>query len=168
MELGCGFGRITKLLLTRYSQIQEYFAVDLSPHQIENTKTYLDSIIFLHKGLEFQVSNIQSFKSEKKYDLVILSEVLMHILPSEIDSVIGNSVSLSNKHIINIDWFEEVLPQKIAPHNFIHPYELLYKEYSEVSSVQRIPIRRKKIFGSIDTRQSIFHVILDNILNHLE
>jgi hypothetical protein len=68
----------------------------------------------------------------------------MHILPSEIDSVIGNLVSLSNKHIINIDWFEEVLAKKIVPHNFIHPYELLYKEYSEVSSVQRIPIRRKK------------------------
>jgi trans-aconitate methyltransferase len=161
LELGCGFGRITKLLLTRYSEIQEYLAVDLSPHQIENAKTYLDSISFLHKGLEFQVSNIQSFKSEKKYDLVILSEVLMHILPSEIDSVIGKLVSLSNKHIINIDWFEEALPQKIASHNFIHPYELLYKKYSEVSSVQRISIRRKKIFGSIDTRQSIFHVRLD-------
>jgi len=117
LELGCGFGRITKLSLTRYSEIQEYLALDLSPQQRENAKTYLDSISFLHKGLEFQVSNIQSFKSEKKYDLVILSEVLMHILPSEIDSVIGKLVSLSNKHIINIDWFEEAPPQKIAPHN---------------------------------------------------
>lgn len=125
MELGCEFCRITKLLLTRYSEIQEYLAVDLSVHQIENTKTYLDSIIFLHKGLDFQVYNIQSFKSEKKYDLVILSEVLMHILPSEIDSIIGTLVSLSNKHIINIYWFEETLPEKIATHNFIHPYELL-------------------------------------------
>lgn len=125
LELGCGFGRLTKLLLTRYSEIHEYVAVDLSVHQIENTKSYLYSIIFLHKGLEFQVSNIQSFKSEKKYDLVILSEVLMHILPSEIDSIIGTLVSLSNKHIINIYWFEETLPEKIAPHDFIHPYELL-------------------------------------------
>lgn len=63
-------------MLTRYSEIQEYLAVDLSPHQIANAKTYLDSIIFLHKELEFQVSNIQSFKSEKKY---FLSEVLMYI-----------------------------------------------------------------------------------------
>ncbi|MGE5706479.1 MAG: hypothetical protein ACM3XP_07170 [Nitrososphaerales archaeon] len=50
---------------------------------------------------------------------------------------------MSNKHIINIDWFE-ALPQKIAPHNLIHPYELLYKKYSEASSVQPIHIRRKK------------------------
>ena len=127
-------------MLTRYSEIQEYLAADLSVHQIENAKTYLDSIIFLHKGLEFQVSNTQSFKSDKKYDLVILSEVLMHILPSEIESVIGKFVPLSNKHIINIDWFEETLPQKIAPHNFIYSYEILCKKYSEVSSVQRIPI----------------------------
>jgi len=76
LEWGCGFGRITKLMLTRYSEIQEYLAVDLSPHQIANAKTYLDSIIFLHKELEFQVSNIQSFKSEKKY---FLCEVLMYI-----------------------------------------------------------------------------------------
>lgn len=86
LEWGRGFGRITKLMLTRYSEIQEYLAVDLSPHQIENAKTYLDSIIFLDKELENQVSNTQSFKSEKKYDL---SEVLMYILPSEIDSVVG-------------------------------------------------------------------------------
>ena len=118
-----------------YSEIQEYLAADLSVHQIENAKTYLDSIFFLHKGLEFQVSNIQSFKSDKKYDLVILSEVLMHILPSEIESIIGKLVPLSNKHIINIDWFEERLPQKIAPHNFIYSYEILCKKYSEVSSV---------------------------------
>lgn len=54
---------------------------------MENAKTYLDSIIFLHKELEFQVSNIQSFKSEKKYDL---SEVLMYILPSEMTRLSEN------------------------------------------------------------------------------
>lgn len=61
--------------------------MDLSPHQIENAKTYLDSIIFLHKELENQVSNTQSFKSEKKYDL---SEVLMYILPSEMTRLSEN------------------------------------------------------------------------------
>ena len=41
LELGCGFGRITKLLLTNYPGIKEYLAVDLSPHQIENAKKYV-------------------------------------------------------------------------------------------------------------------------------
>jgi len=35
LEVGCGFGRITKLLLSNFSNIQEYIAIDLSPDQIE-------------------------------------------------------------------------------------------------------------------------------------
>ena len=44
LELGCGFGRITKLLLTNYNNITEYLAIDISPHQIENAKILLSSI----------------------------------------------------------------------------------------------------------------------------
>ena len=43
LELGCGFGRITKLLLTNYDNITEYLAVDISPDQIENAKTLISS-----------------------------------------------------------------------------------------------------------------------------
>ena len=101
LELGCGYGRITKLLLTKFpTLIKEYFAVDLSPHQIENAKKYVDSN---NDKLIFSVSDIQSFDTNKKYDLVILSEVLLHVLPSEIDSIIKKILLLSDKHIINID-----------------------------------------------------------------
>ena len=41
LEVGCGFGRITKLLLQNFPNIREYLAVDLSPHQIENAKQYI-------------------------------------------------------------------------------------------------------------------------------
>ena len=165
LELGCGYGRITKLLLTKFpTLIKEYFAVDLSPHQIENAKKYVDSN---NDKLIFSVSDIQSFDTNKKYDLVILSEVLLHVLPSEIDSIIKKILLLSDKHIINIDWYEDSLPQdyKIrATYNFIHQYEALYKKYTEPSTtttIKRIPIKRKKFIGTHDTKQSIFHVILE-------
>lgn len=160
LELGCGFGRITKLLLNNYNGIREYVAVDLSTHQIENAKKYLKSISTSNISLTFQVSDIKSFQSKKKYDLVLLSEVLMHILPSEIESVINKVISLSKKHIINIDWYEEEPPKKIASHNFIHEYEKLYNSIPEVSYIERIPIKRKRIFGSVNTKQSIFHVLV--------
>jgi len=160
LELGCGFGRITKLLLNNYNGIREYVAVDLSTHQIENAKKYLKSISRSNISLTFQVSDIKSFQSKKKYDLVLLSEVLMHILPSEIESVINKVISLSKKHIINIDWYEEEPPKKIASHNFIHEYEKLYNSIPEVSYIERIPIKRKRIFGSVNTKQSIFHVLV--------
>ncbi len=164
LELGCGYGRITKLLLTKFPKmIKEYLAVDLSPHQIENAKKYVGST---DNKITFSVSDIQSLDTNKKYDLVILSEVLLHVLPSDIDSVIKKVISLSNKHIINIDWYEDKLPKdyKIrATYNFIHQYEVIYKEYTEPSTIiKRIPIKRKKkLFGTHDAKQSIFHVILE-------
>ena len=168
LELGCGFGRITQLLLTNYSNITEYLAVDISPHQIENAKTLLSSTKLTSQvKLDFLVSDIQSLKLDKEYDLVILSEVLLHILPTEIDSIIKKLITLSKKHIINIDWYAEHPPRIQARHNFIHQYEELYKKYTEPSTIiKRIPIKRKKKFiGTDDTKQSIFHVILERNSN---
>ena len=108
LELGCGYGRITKLLLNKFHKmVKEYLAVDLSPHQIENAKEY---VYPNDNKITFSVSDIQSLDTNKKYDLVILSEVLLHVLPSDIEIIIKKVISLSNKHIINIDWYEDKLP----------------------------------------------------------
>ena len=174
LELGCGFGRITQLLLTNYRNITEYLAVDISPDQIENAKSLLSSTKLPNNQvkLDFLVSDIQSLKLDKEYDLVILSEVLLHILPTEINSIIKKLITLSKKHIINIDWYEEHPPRKQASHNFIHQYEAIYKKYTEPSTtttttiIKRIPIKRKKRFlGTNDTKQSIFHVMLERNSN---
>lgn len=164
LELGCGFGRITQLLLSNYSNITEYLAIDISPDQIENAKSLLSSTkLTNHVKVDFLVSDIQSLRLDKVYDLVILSEVLLHILPTEIDSIIKKLITLSKKHIINIDWYEDHAPKSQASHNFIHQYETLYKKYTEPSTttIKRIPIKRKKFLGTLDTKQSIFHVILE-------
>ncbi|MGB7955877.1 MAG: VOC family protein, partial [Candidatus Nitrosopolaris sp.] len=59
--------------------------------------------------------------------MVISSEVLMHVLPSEIEKVMIKIVDISNEHIINIDWYEKRTPWNAAPHNFIHQYEKIYR-----------------------------------------
>ena len=164
LELGCGFGRISQLLLTNYPNITEYLAVDISPDQIENAKSLLSSTKLPNQvKLDFLVSDIQSLRLDKEYDLVILSEVLLHILPSDIDTIIKKFIKLSKKHIINIDWYEDQSPKSQASHNFIHQYEALYKKYTEPSTttIKRIPIKRKKLMGTLDTKQSIFHAILE-------
>jgi SAM-dependent methyltransferase len=166
LELGCGFGRITQLLLSNYHNITEYLAVDISPDQIENAKSLLSSTKLSNNQvkLDFLVSDIQSLKLDKEYDLVILSEVLLHILPTDIDSIIKKLISFSKKYIVNIDWYEDNPPKSHASHNFIHQYEELYKKYTEPSTtttIKRIPIKRKKFIGTLDTKQSIFHVILE-------
>jgi SAM-dependent methyltransferase len=169
LELGCGFGRITQLLLTNYNNITEYLAVDISPDQIENAKSLLSSTKSANNQvkLDFLVSDIQSLRLDKEYDLVILSEVLLHILPTDIDSIIKKLITLSNKHIINIDWYEDHSPKSQASHNFIHQYETLYKKFTDpaTTTITRIPIKRNKFIGTLDTKQSIFHVIQEKTPN---
>jgi cyclopropane fatty-acyl-phospholipid synthase-like methyltransferase len=160
LEVGCGFGRINKILLSNFPDIEEYVGIDLSPHQIENAKEYVKLV--KAKQLKFIVSDIESFQSDKKYDLVIASEVLMHILPSEIEEVMRKLVDRSNQHVVNIDWYEEKTPIKAAPHNFIHHYEKIYQDIPSVMQVNRISIVKKGLLSKIDVKQSIFHALLRN------
>ena len=176
LEVGCGFGRITKLLLTNFGKsITKYVAVDMSPDQIRNAKQFLEGLYLEEKAvttvddskskydnhLEFIVSDIQSLPStgapNHRYDLVLACEVLLHVLPSEIQQVMHQLIEMSNRHVINVDWYEEELPKKIAPHNFIHRYEEIYTSNPSVKRVHRIPIVKKGILSKLDTKQSIFH-----------
>lgn len=163
LEVGCGFGRITRLVLSNYPNIKKYKAVDLSPDQVSNAQEYvksgIDSSTLHHIDLTFAVSDIKSLQSDSKYDLVLASEVLLHILPSEIGETMVKLADLSNCHIINIDYYSEKLTQ-LAPHNFLHQYEKIYSEITNIAKVQRVPIRKTGLFG-YDTTQSIFHAIKD-------
>ena len=176
LEVGCGFGRITRLILANFSKfITKYVAVDMSPDQIRNAKQFVENS-YLEEGdvqideeikrrkierLEFVVSDIQSLNStnasNQRYDLVLACEVLLHVLPSEIEQVIHQLAEMSNKHMINVDWYEKEAPKKIAPHNFIHQYEEIYANIPSVKRVRRIPIVKKGMLSKLDTKQSIFH-----------
>ncbi len=160
LEVGCGFGRVTRLLLSAFPQIKEYFAFDLSPHQIENAKLNVQDVNLGKEKIGFMVSDIQSFQSNKKFDLVIASEVFMHVLPSEINEIIGKLVNFSNEHMCNIDWYEEKPPKKAESFNFIHQYEKIYQDIPLVKKVNRTPIVKKGLLSKVDTKQSIFHAIL--------
>lgn len=161
--MGCGFGRITRLVLLNQPGIKKYKAVDLSPDQIRNAEEYLksgfDKLAINDLDLTFTVSDIKSLPSNEKYDLVLAAEVLLHILPLEIRQAMIKLVELSNCHIINIDYYQEkVIP--LAPHNFLHQYEKIYSEIPSIAKVESIRIRRAGLFG-FDTKQCIFHAIKD-------
>jgi len=176
LEVGCGFGRITRLLLESFGKsIVKYVAVDMSSDQIRNAKQYVEDLHLEGGGgtivdendgkkaerLEFIVSDIQSLNTadaaNHRYDLVLACEVLLHVLPSEIQQVVHHLTDLSNKHVINVDWYEDEVPKKIAPHNFIHRYEQIYATIPTVKRVRRIPILKKGVLSKLDTKQSIFH-----------
>jgi trans-aconitate methyltransferase len=154
LEIGCGFGRITNLLLSNFPDIQEYVAMDMSPDQLENAKQFVKS-----DKIRFIESDIQSLKLDKKYDLVIAVSVLLHILPGEIDQVAAKFVSFSKRHVINVDYYEEGGAKQAAPHNFMHQYEKIYKSLPSVESVRRIPVVKKKALSMLDAKMSVFHAV---------
>jgi 2-polyprenyl-3-methyl-5-hydroxy-6-metoxy-1,4-benzoquinol methylase len=74
LEVGCGIGQVTGLVagyLTRGS----IMAVDISPVNIENAATRLKSF----GNIEFLVSDMSDFSTDRKFDFVIFPDVLEHI-----------------------------------------------------------------------------------------
>lgn len=155
LEIGCGFGRISNLLLSNFPSIEEYVAIDISPDQLENTKSFVK-----YDKIRFVESDIQSLQLDKKYDLVIAVSVFLHVLPSEINQVVARLVSFSKRHIVNVDYYEEGATRQIAPHNFMHPYEAIYRGLPSVESIRRIPVVKKKLFSTLDAKQSVFHALV--------
>ena len=155
LEIGCGFGRISNLLLSNLPAIQEYVAMDMSPDQLENAKSFVKS-----DKIQFIESDIQSLRLDKKYDLVVAVSVLLHILPSEIDQVVAKLVSFSKRHGINVDYYEEGAARQLAPHNFMHSYETIYKSLPNVESLRRIPVMIKNKSSTLEAKQSLFHALV--------
>ena len=146
LEYGCGFGRITKLINENFKPIN-YTAFDISVEQLNNAQKFCDC-----DNINFSESTIENFEPDQKYDLVVGSEVLMHVKPENIEEYIKKIVGWSKKYILSIDvtHTEGIL----SNHNFIHPYKKLYEEYGIVNE--------SKIKMTNGT-QSIFLLILDQV-----
>jgi len=130
-EFGCGFGRITKLILDNFS-VKKYVALDVSEDNIQHAKKACRN----HKNVEFMTGSINDVMLDEKFDLVLGVAVLMHVPFKKIDTTIKKLTSLSRKHIINIDWYEvEKISTGSNFYCFVHDYKKLYND-SGVKQVQ--------------------------------
>ena len=120
-EAGCGFGRITKKIIDKFNiPKKHYLAFDLSQDQINNAHKLVGD------KAQFVISTINDLNTNQKYDLVLASEVLMHISHDHIESNISKLVNLSSKYVVNIDW-KETDSRKSSFVNFAHNYKKLYE-----------------------------------------
>lgn len=152
LEIGCGFGRITKLLLNNFS-FSNYDAFDLSIEQINNAKTYVNDsrVNFLNK-------DVFSFTPETKYDVVSAFEVFMHIPFIDIEKVIHKYSKITNQ-FINLDWSVKTEPKISGEcYCFQHDYEKIYHEagFDKVIVFKLKDSLLSVLFKDLKIRQKLF------------
>jgi len=136
LEFGCGAGRISKLLLDKF-KVDDYVAFDISPDQINHAKEQCKE----HQA-DFQVSTIQKFVSDKKFDLVIGTGVLGHIHPNDIMQVIQHLLSFTKKNFIHVDaepfqpvWKNYNSKFNRAIHTYRHDWNQIYRDINLNSKI---------------------------------
>lgn len=137
LEVGVGTQRITKIMIEEFPDIQTYDAVDLK------IRGGLTPIVKTY-NLDITSNEFDKQLGHKRYDMVVLSEILMHILPKDIDNVISKCSKLLNDNgcIINIDWANSSEPSEWC---FIHPYDELYRN-NGLQPIFITDINKQKLF----------------------
>jgi len=136
LEFGCGTGKITKLILDNF-KVDDYVAFDISPDQINHAKLQCQKY-----QVDFQISSIQKFTTNKKFDLVMGTAILGHIHPNDIMAVIQQLLSYTKKHFIHVD-AEPFLPVwknynpkfTRAIHTYRHDWNQIYRDINLNSNI---------------------------------
>lgn len=126
LEVGAGTGRMTKIVLEEFPSIDYYIAIDIR----DKSQFFIDNenkIRYIQQDI-VDLFKKRDYKNDNSFDLVLCSEVLMHIKPSDIEAVIKKVTRLLAPKglIINIDWFFE--PNALSEWCFIHDYHKMYEE----------------------------------------
>lgn len=121
LELGCGFGRITRLLGQNFPDAQ-IVALDLSPDQLANAQRYCNGA----GNVRFEQFDFyaRSPFPGVDYDVAIAVEVFLHHPPELVRTLIQRLGDIS-QFIVNLDWSED-WPWKTPPHVWVHEYPPLY------------------------------------------
>lgn len=141
LEVGCGWGRITKLVHERWPNLP-YTAIDLSPERLQSAAEKVS-------GVEFIRSTIQGFRARRKWDLVLSVETLMHVPPAEIQNVVDLLVARSRKYVVTLDWNTDLGGKPVSSHNFLFDYPDLFRPLPvTVTQIDRQGIHVAEVRGT--------------------
>lgn len=169
LEIGSGYGRITKFMLEKFGdKLEAYHCIDISLPMIDCLLAHLEGIITSGKGAKFQIrhfdisqletvhdfSNSLPYQDVYNYDLVIAIECLMHIRPESMKQTIKNITSFLRRggHLINLDFYaKDGVGYALAPENFLHDYPSLYANCGplKLSAIVRLDGQDQSLIHSI-------------------
>jgi len=134
LELGCGFGRITRVLAQRFP-LANIHATDLSEDQLVKARKLCGG----HRNVTFSRHDFCSTAPFPggDYDTAIAVEVLLH-QPAEVVLDLLRRLPAAARFIVHIDWSEEwrwATPE----HVWVHPYRTLYEQAGLHCTVFTLP-----------------------------
>lgn len=130
-EVGVGGGRISDLL-HRVRPDATYTGVDLGDVQLAAGLRIWPEGTFLKSAIE-------DFEAVRQWDLVIASEVLMHVVPERIEDAVANVLRMARKHLVLVEWvpLSGELDKPVADWNFPHDYGAMLGEVTSATRTDR-------------------------------
>jgi SAM-dependent methyltransferase len=160
LEVGCGTGRITKQLSSRYKNVVG----------IDNNEKYIEYVNGKHKGITFEVGDIKDYTSKKifvrkdkneesgKFDVILFSWIGLHYNPDLLE-VLDNVKKLSSEGslILILDAYYETEFMQVL--NMLRPIDL-----------NQIKLLKEKLneqlitnFGNLKNEVILNHYEFDNV-----
>jgi SAM-dependent methyltransferase len=123
LEIGCGYGRITKILAAAFPNCR-ITALDLSEDQLANARRYCGD----SKDIVFQQYDLYSGQPlpADNFDLAIAVEVFLHHPDQAVRGFIKRVLDHA-QYLASIDWCEE-WQTPVSHHVWIHNYREFYKD----------------------------------------
>jgi 2-polyprenyl-3-methyl-5-hydroxy-6-metoxy-1,4-benzoquinol methylase len=127
LEVGAGKGRITNIVLEELKDIELYSIIDIKAPHKELVDLFPRNITVKIGEFDITGQEFDHFYTNDEYDLILCSEVLMHIKPEDIESVLTRLTKLLAPQgvICNIDWASSPEPSEWC---YIHDYDKMYRE----------------------------------------
>lgn len=114
LEVGCGIGTLTRLLAKTVRK-GSILAVDISPAAIDMGRKVLSK----HEQVKLQVSDMSDFHSDRKFNMIVLPDVLEHIPEDQHDRLFrtleahlapGGTICIHIPDPTALDWMRKERP----------------------------------------------------------
>jgi SAM-dependent methyltransferase len=135
-EIGCGFGRITRLLAETWPDA-DITAFDLSPEQLANARRYCDGTPRVRFEQYDFCSGVPLPGGD--YDTVIAVEAFLRH-PPEFVGRLFRRLTGAARYLVNIDRSED-WPGGLTEHVWVHDYPRLYAEAELRCATFALPVK---------------------------
>ncbi len=155
LELGAGTGRMTKIMLEELKGRYLYTIVEQDKDKVMKMFDSMNGQLSVYP-LIGDIMEFIELNHSHDYDLILASEVFMHIKPEDISKLISKCSEFltTNGTILNIDWSttkgEYMKGIEKSKWCFIHDYDKLYTKNG---------LKKKNIIEMPEIKQSLFHYV---------